>query len=72
MGLIEQGRAWAPLIASGYECPAAGQTIIEMADALTKLRSYAVHERSCSRWIAMGDPCGCGLADLLKEIGDDR
>jgi polyhydroxyalkanoate synthesis regulator phasin len=36
--IVEQIRAWAPLIESGYEVPAAGRTMREAADEIERLR----------------------------------
>lgn len=41
----------------------------EAADALEKLRWYAVHEPSCATR-AGSDICTCGLSDLLNDIGE--
>jgi hypothetical protein len=35
--IVEQLRAWGPLIASGYEVPSAGQPILEAADIIEAL-----------------------------------
>jgi len=37
--LIDALRAWAPMVASGYECPAAAQRMVEAADRIAALRA---------------------------------
>lgn len=39
IGLSERLRAWSPMIASGYECPAASTAMIEAATALDALQA---------------------------------
>ena len=38
-GLVERLRAWAPLVSSGYEVPAAGQCMAEAADSIEQLEA---------------------------------
>lgn len=57
--LESQLRAWAPLVSSGYECPAAGRAMTEAADTITALRGEV--ERLCAL-------LSLGGADDLTEL----
>jgi hypothetical protein len=41
------------------------------AAALERLRGYAVHDGDCLTGAWPPQCCSCGLAELLKELGDD-
>ncbi|MEN9936021.1 MAG: hypothetical protein RLZZ387_2600 [Chloroflexota bacterium] len=48
-------------------------TCHQAADALEKLKGYAVHDDGCASGIVWPNPspCDCGLTELLKELSDD-
>lgn len=57
--LVDALEAWAPLVSSGYEVPAAGQTMMNASRALTaqadeieRLRAALIEEREDNLWEA--------------------
>ena len=76
MGLISHLRDRATIARSENTATAIGDAIHfeKAADALEKLRGYAVHSSSCSAlrldYAFKNNPtfCTCGLSELLKEI----
>ncbi len=73
MGLIERLRAIPDRHGMMYDDY---DDVMTAADALEKLRGYAVHDISCDAYWPEGGgsiecPCTCGLSALLKELGDE-
>lgn len=58
MGLIERLRSNRPIPTLPHEA----------ADALERLKGYAVHDAGCSGYRDDGESCSCGLSALLREI----
>lgn len=53
--LPEQLRAWAPLVSSGYEVPAAGQVMMDAARELERSETVNEHYKQCLSYLVAYD-----------------
>jgi hypothetical protein len=72
-GLIERLRKDAAYYEEMWGTHGVPDGLTKAADALEKLRGYAVHDDGCASGIVWPNPspCDCGLTQLLKELNDD-
>lgn len=69
--IVESARAWAPLISSGYEVPAAGQVMLDLADTIEQLRARIAELEGCLEPFAkMGEMANFAFAPALFSDRD--
>jgi hypothetical protein len=67
-------RAWAPMIASGYECPAASTVMIQAADEIERLReALKPFADNAEQWgkVTVGDFRRARIA-ISRSSGDSQ
>ena len=80
--LVDQLRAWQPLVSNGHEVPGAGNSMYEAANRIeaqaaeierlreagTNLRAYAEHDDGCASVRRwQTDQCNCGYIDAWRQ-----
>ena len=69
MGLIERLRNHAQWVEPEFD-RVPSEDLEQAADALEKLRGYAVHDDDCTTH-PQNLACSCGLSAILKELTDE-